>query len=222
MNDARESERKYNIIYADPPWKFDNEQDRNPARGGATYDKMPLEEICSMPVASIAAKHSALFLWVPRAKIVEGLTCMSSWGFNYVTTTFTWVKLNKCGFVVPSIDCDDPKGREGLFLGRGLYSGLGYWVNGNTEMVLFGKRGAPKRKCKKVKEVILAPVGRHSAKPPETRDRIVELMGELSRIELFARGEAAEGWDVWGKEAKDPVKHLFGYTAADDSDWKWW
>jgi N6-adenosine-specific RNA methylase IME4 len=55
-----------------------------------------------------------------------------------------------------------------------------------------------------VSQVILAPVGRHSAKPPEARERIVALMGCVPRVELFAR-EKAEGWSVWGNEVENDI-----------------
>lgn len=71
---------------------------------------------------------------------------------------------------------------------------------GNTEDCLLAVKGHPKRVARNVKQLVVAERTVHSRKPPEVRNRIVELMGDVPRIELFAR-EAPEGWDIWGKEA---------------------
>jgi N6-adenosine-specific RNA methylase IME4 len=78
-------------------------------------------------------------------------------------------------------------------------------VQGNAEICLLATKGHPHRVSKSVKQVVLAPRGRHSQKPEEVRDRIVELMGDIPRIELFARS-GAEGWDCWGNEAPENNK----------------
>lgn len=140
---------------------------------------MSLEEIEALPVQRLADKDCALFLWVTMPMLREGLEVIKAWGFNYKTCAFTWVKQN-------------PKG-------AGIYSGLGHWTNGNAELCLFAKRGAPKRVAKNVKQIILAPREQHSKKPDCARDRITQLLGDLPRIELFAR-QYADGWDCWGNE----------------------
>ena len=140
---------------------------------------MDLEDIKNLPISEICEKNCALFLWVTMPKLKEGLEVIEAWGFEYITCAFTWVKQN------PS--------------GNGIYSGLGHWTNGNAELCLFAKKGTPKRQAKNVKQIILRPRGRYSAKPPETRDRIINLLGDLPKIELFAR-EYSNGWDCWGNE----------------------
>lgn len=172
-------DKKYNIIYADPPWTYADMKGRDPKMGGISYPTMSLDEIKALPVADIADKDCALFMWATMPLLREGLEVIEAWGFKYTTCAFTWVKQN------PS--------------GEGIYSGLGHWTNGNAELCLFAKRGAPKRQEKNVKQILMAPRGRHSAKPAETRERITRLIGDLPRIELFAR-DAAEGWDNWGNE----------------------
>ena len=171
--------KKYKIIYADPPWSYANTKNNDPAMGGITYPTMSLEDICSMPIRQIADKDCALFLWATMPLLQEAFRRIQSWGFEYRTCAFTWVKLN-------------PKG-------KGIYSGLGHWTNGNAELCLFAKKGSPKRVQKNVKQIVMAPRGRHSAKPAEVRERIVNLVGDLPRLELFAR-ERCEGWDAWGNE----------------------
>lgn len=175
---------KYQIILADPPWTYANMKNKDPKMGGISYPTMSLAEIKALPVADLADKDCALFMWATMPLLREGLEVIEAWGFKYTTCAFTWVKQN------PS--------------GEGIYSGLGHWTNGNAELCLFAKRGAPKRVEKNVKQILIAPRGRHSAKPVETRERITRLLGDLPRIELFAR-EKPEGWDVWGNEVENDI-----------------
>jgi len=171
--------KKYQIIYCDPPWLYNDRKGCNPKLGGFKYPPMADEAICSLPVGKIVDEHCALALWSTMPKLPEAIKVIDAWGFKYITCLFNWVKLN-------------PKG-------SGIYSGLGHWVNGNAELCLFGKKGRPKRMVKNVKQIQMYPRGRHSAKPPQIRDEIVRLFGDVPRIELFAR-EKTPGWDVWGDE----------------------
>ena len=173
--------KKYKIIYADPPWTYKDMKSRDPKMGGITYPTMTLQEIKEMRtfIDEIADKDCALFMWATMPLLQEALDVIDVWGFKYVTCAFTWVKLN------PS--------------GKGIYSGLGHWTNGNAELCLFAKRGKPKRVAKNVKQIQMHPRGRHSVKPDAIRDEIVRLLGDIPRVELFARKLAA-GWDAWGNE----------------------
>ena len=173
---------KYSIIYADPPWAYDNPKDNDPKMGGITYDTMDVEALKQFPVAPLADKDCMLFMWATMPKLREALEVIEAWGFRYTTCAFCWVKQN------PNND--------------GIYSGLGHWTNGNAELCLLAKRGRPKRQAKNVKQIVVAHRGRHSAKPAEVRDRIVALMGDLPRIELFAR-QTADGWDAFGNEVQE-------------------
>lgn len=186
---------KYNTILCDPPWPYDNQQDHNPKRGGYTYPPMTLDEIKALPVKDIAAKNCALFLWATMPKLREALEVIKAWEFEYTTCAFVWVKLNPTAKWWERVEARV----KFTIISGGIYSGLGHWTNGNAELCLLAKRGAPKRVAKNVKQIVLAPRGRHSAKPPEVRDRIVRLVGDLPRIELFARDEAP-GWSAWGNE----------------------
>ena len=177
--DIYNTDKKYDVIYADPPWRYRDKKGNDPKMGGITYDTMSLEDIKALPISALAKKDSTLFLWVTMPMLKEGLEVIEAWGFKYDTCAFTWVKLN-------------PKG-------SGIYSGLGHWTNGNAELCLFAKRGRPKRVSKDVKQIVMSPRQRHSEKPAEVRDRIVRLIGDVPRIELFAR-QYADGWDCWGNE----------------------
>lgn len=179
--DIYNTEKKYDIIYADPPWAYHDTLGGNAKMGAMPYPTMTDEEICAMPIGNkIAKKDSILFMWATMPKLQEALDVIKAWGFKYKTCAFCWVKQN-------------PKS-------GGIYAGLGRWVQGNAELCLLATKGHPHRISKSVKQIVMAPRGRHSAKPSEVRDRIVQLMGEdMDRIELFAR-DYADGWDCWGNE----------------------
>jgi len=140
---------------------------------------MPLEKIKALRVKDVAADDCALFLWTTFPMLAEALEVIRAWGFKYKTNAFLWLKLTRTG--------------------KKFFFGLGRWTRGNAELCLLATKGRPKRISKGVFSVIQYPIARHSAKPPVIRDKIIELMGELPRIELFAR-EESEGWDVWGNE----------------------
>ena len=124
-----------------------------------------------------------LFMWATFPMLREALDVIEAWGFSYKTVAFNWVKQNRNG--------------------TGIFMGLGNWTRSNSEICLLATKGKPKRISGSVRSIVLSPLQQHSRKPAEIRDRIVELMGDLPRIELFAR-EAAPGWDVWGNEAPTP------------------
>jgi N6-adenosine-specific RNA methylase IME4 len=174
--------KQYNIIYADPPWRYE----RNKGQGVAEnhYPTMNLEDICALPVAEISAKDSVLFLWATWPMLKEAMQVISAWGFRYKTLAFLWLKLNK---VSPS-----------------WFFGMGYWTRSNSEICLLATKGHPKRLNKKIHQFIIAPIEEHSKKPDIVREKICELVGELPRIELFAR-QTAQGWEVWGNEVKSTL-----------------
>ena len=89
--------KQYKIIYADPPWTYNNMKDRNPKMGGITYKTMTLDEIISLPIKNICNKDCFLFLWVTMPKLKEGLSVIDGWCFKYITCAFNWVKLNPKG-----------------------------------------------------------------------------------------------------------------------------
>jgi N6-adenosine-specific RNA methylase IME4 len=182
------SDKKYQIIYADPPWEYADQKNNDPKMGGITYPIMKLQDIKNLPVQSISQNNCALALWVTMPLLKEGIEVVEAWGFKYVTCLFNWIKLN------PSDTSD-----RFCITESDIYSGMGHWVNGNAELCLFAKKGSPKRMVKNVKQIQMWPRGRHSAKPPQIRNEIVRLFGDLPRIELFAR-QKTDGWDVWGNE----------------------
>lgn len=142
---------------------------------------MTVEDICALPVEALAAENCALFLWATFPQLPEALRVINAWGFHYKSVGFVWLKLNRKS--------------------PGWFFGLGYWTRGNAELCLLATRGHPKRKSAGVHQFIISRVEAHSKKPDITRDKILELMGDLPRVELFAR-QSPEGWDVWGNEVE--------------------
>lgn len=138
-----------------------------------------MEELKALPVKELANDNCVLFLWATFPMLQEALDLIRAWGFTYRTQAFTWIKTIKNG--------DKP-----------VY-GLGNYTRSNAEICLLATRGKPKRANASVSSAILAPRECHSKKPDEVRRRIEQLMGNVPRIELFAR-QRAEGWDAWGNE----------------------
>ena len=170
--------KKYNIIYADPPWNFKVWSDKGAAKS-PKYDIMTIDDIKKLPIKDIADKNCILFIWVTYPLLKEGIETIESWNFNYKTCGFSWIKKNKKA--------------------DSLFWGLGYWTRANNEICLLATKGKPKRVSRGVHQVLMDKIREHSRKPDCVRDRIVELCGDLPRIELFAR-QRTKGWDVYGNE----------------------
>lgn len=167
--------KKYQIIYADPPWSYNDKGCQGTMANH--YKGMKIDDICNLPVDKITDDNCILFLWATYPMLKEGLRVIESWKFIYKSIAFQWVKMNK-------------KKKTPFY-------GLGRWTRGNTEPCLLATKGKPKRISASVFQLIFSPLRQHSQKPDETRDKIVQLVGDLPRIELFAR-EKTEGWDAIG------------------------
>lgn len=172
--------KKYSVIYADPPWAFRTYSKKGQGRSAEIhYPTMSIEEIKALPVGALAAKDCALFLWITFPCLFEALEVLESWGFSYKTVAFVWIKQNRKN--------------------DNLFTGMGYWTRANAEICILATKGHPKRVSASVHQVIISHIEEHSKKPQEARDRIVNLMGNVPKIELFARN-TTPGWDVWGNE----------------------
>lgn len=182
--DIYSTDKKYNIIYADPPWQFqvwspDTGLERSADKHYKTMKKNDIQNMRNV-IDRIAAKDCVLFLWVTAPCLQEGLELIKAWGFTYKTIGFTWIKQNKKN--------------------NSLFWGMGYYTRANAELCLLATRGKPlKRVNRGVHSVVLSKIREHSRKPDEVRERIVELFGDIPRIELFAR-QQTPGWDCWGDE----------------------
>lgn len=185
---------KFQIIYVDPPWSYNDKKCEGAAE--KQYNCISLSDLCSLPVKEIAAKDCVLFMWATYPKIEDALSLIRAWGFEYKSITFQWIKQNRSG--------------------KGFFFGLGRWTRGNTECCLIAVKGKPKRISNKVSQLVFSPLQRHSQKPTIVREKIVELIGNLPRIELFARVKA-EGWDsigneIDGKDIKQSLEEIINGT----------
>jgi N6-adenosine-specific RNA methylase IME4 len=173
------SDKKYQIIYADPPWGFNfaNRKGLSQTAKNSLYETMTDDDICNLEIKDIANDNSILFLWIMNSKLPLALKCISNWGFEYKTVAFTWVKTTKNTY----------------------HFGGGNWTRSNPELCLLAKRGNIKRVNASIRNLTISPLREHSRKPDIIRENIVKLVGDLPRIELFARTQI-DGWDTWGDQ----------------------
>ena len=166
----------YSVCLADPPWNYRDSAKAGNRGAESHYDVMSDEDIANLNVESIMAEDAVLFLWATKPKIDVAMWVLRRWGFIYKTFAFDWIKLSKNG---------RPK------------FGMGNWTRANAEHVLLGVRGKPKRASAAVSSVVMTIPGKHSEKPEEVRQAIDKLMGDVPKIELFARTKVP-GWDHLG------------------------
>jgi len=186
--------KKYQIVYADPPWDYGNRMfssNKNDSQRAITraYETMKVEDITKLPIKNIINNDSVCFMWTTDAYIPCAIEIMTAWGFKYKTIAFTWIKKEKSG-------------KQVCYMGQ--------WTMKGCEIVLLGTRGRMTQylKSRKVRQLQSAIRDRkkHSQKPQIIRDKIVEMFGDkLAKIELFAR-EKYEGWDVWGNEVESNIE----------------
>lgn len=190
----------FQTILADPPWRFTNRTGKVAPehRRLDRYSTMELEEICSLPVAGIAAKNAHLYLWVPNALLPDGLKVMESWGFRYVSN-IVWAKRRKDG---------GPDGR-----------GVGFYFRNVTELLLFGVKGSMRTLAPARSQVNMIETRKreHSRKPDEQYP-LIEACSPGPYLEMFAR-YPQPGWIVWGDESHDDIaprgKVHKGYTGGE-------
>ena len=184
-------DKKYSVIYADPPWSYYNDRSARPdcttVRGmrRPPYSVMGSREIMKLPVGGIAEDDSILFIWTTDYHLEKCIGVIQAWGFSYKTVGFVWSKKTK-------------KNKQVCFMGA-------YTMKSGTELCLLATKGKNAHKLVRkhnVKSYLEGPRREHSKKPDEVRDRIVDLVGDVPRIELFAR-ERFDGWDAWGDEVTD-------------------
>jgi N6-adenosine-specific RNA methylase IME4/ParB-like chromosome segregation protein Spo0J len=169
------SDRRYSVIYADPPWHFAvyNEESGIERAAGNHYPTMRLGDICALPVGSLATDAAVLFIWTTAPHLRESFDVLAAWGFAY-KTNIVWAK-DKIG--------------------------LGYFVRNQHELLIVAARGdmpCP-LPANRPSSVISAPRREHSRKPDEAYELIERMYPELPKIELFARS-TRKGWAAWGNE----------------------
>jgi N6-adenosine-specific RNA methylase IME4 len=198
-----EAGKRYEVIYADPPWSYDNKKTGGTMGSGASakYELMTNEDIMNMPIHDIIEKNAVLFLWVTVPLLPEGMAVLTSWGFKY-KTMITWRKI--------------------------MSLGMGYWFRGQCEHLLLGVRGKVKPFRQQVAnfyssdefdidECYQSKAGKHSQKPQYFRE-LIEKATSVSfehpkKLELFARSrdglfrnDEYIGWDVYGNQVDNTIK----------------
>lgn len=175
--------KKYKTIYADPPWQFQNRTGKVAPEHKRLnrYETMNLADIKRLPVGSLAAEKSHLYLWVPNALLPEGLEVMKAWGFDY-KTNIIWEKVRKDG---------QPDGR-----------GVGFYFRNVTEILLFGIKGDKNRTLDPARSQVnlVRSIKREHSRKPDEIIPIIERCSSGPYLELFARG-CRSGWDTWGDQA---------------------
>lgn len=173
--------KKYRLIYADPPWNYNDKAKAGNRGASSKYDCMDIDKICNLPVESISDDSSLLVMWHVPTMPEEALRVCRSWGFRFVTMKgLTYAKRAKNG---------------------NWKLGMGHYTRANTEDALIGIRGKTRDivKDKGVIQIIEEDYHRHSQKPEQAYEKLEKLCGDVSRIELFARKKRV-GWDSWGNE----------------------
>lgn len=217
---------KYSLIYADPAWSYDNKGSR--AAADNHYKTLSLTELKRLPVWELAADDCVLAMWWVPPMPLEAIELAQAWGFTVKNMClFTWAKLNERALenldralaghhenigALDSLDFLD-------LLNEQTRMGLGNYTRGNAESVLVAVRGRGlERMAGNVKQMIYAPLGAHSAKPSEVRQRLDQLYGDVPRVELFSR-YAAPGWHHWGNECGSDAVQLVPGKVLTPDDW---
>jgi len=173
--DIFKTDKKFQIIYADPAWSYWDGGEKNQS---LHYQTMSIDDIKRLPVHRITDDNCILFLWVTFPILKESLNVIEEWGFKYSTAGFVWVKKNKV--------------TDSYFFGNGS------WTRANAELCLIATKGSITRMDASISQVLDDNIGEHSEKPERVRGLITRLVGELPRIELFSRNQKEDGWFNWG------------------------
>ena len=169
---------KFNILYVDPPWQY--EQKRLSGAAEKHYRTLSDEELYHLPIQDIAADNSILFLWITYPKLKEALKAIENWGFFYKTVGFVWLKQNR-------------KAPTWFF-------GLGFWTRGNTEICLLAIKGKPKRMSARVSQLVVSPVEAHSRKPDIVREKLWSWQGIYREQSCLPENSPLDGF-VWGMKS---------------------
>lgn len=188
---------KYKLIYADPPWSYKDKCHSGQRGAGYKYSTMSLLDLKALPVGDLADQDCLLAMWWVAPMPQEAIDLVKAWGFSLKTMKgFTWHKTSKHGK---------------------QFWGMGNYTRANSEDCLFAIKGKPKRVSAAVSQLIVAPFTRHSEKPNEARLRLERLIGDVPRIELFARS-VASGWDAWGNEVDCSIEMPIGGSYGNQVD----
>lgn len=176
-------DKKYEIIYADPPWDYKGQKQHAGAgkkdTGGAAshYPTIKLSDLKNLDVRSLAAENCLLFMWATSPHLDQAIELGKAWGFRWATVAFVWDKQK---------------------------TNPGFYTLSQTELCLVFKHGKipQPRGARNIRQLVSVPRGEHSSKPSQIREAIDAMFPSQTKIELFARGsEGSKLWDFWGLEA---------------------
>lgn len=207
---------KYKLIYADPPWQYNNTISNGAAENH--YGTMTITDLKRLPVWDLTDENAVLAMWYTGTHGEEAIQLAEAWGFKVRTMKgFTWVKLNQLAeqHINKAIEAGEVQDFYSFLelLNKQTRMNGGNYTRANTEDLLIAVRGAGvERLCASVKQVIYSPLGEHSSKPWEARNKLEQLYGDVSRIELFAR-ERSPGWHVWGNQIDCDIELTPGRAA---------
>lgn len=190
-----EPKKKYSIILSDPPWQFRNKKTGGSMTSGAAskYLTTGIDGLKKIPVKDMTTDDAILFMWWVGAMPQEAIDLVHAWGFTIKNMNgFVWNKLTQT---------NKP------------HFGMGFYTRAGSESVIIATKGKFKPVSRSIRAVFNAEsqiqfeakVMKHSKKPVQVRDLIVDLCGDLPRLEMFAR-ESAPDWDVFGNEAPDSIE----------------
>lgn len=192
----------YGLIYADPPWAYRDKANAGKRGACHKYGVLSMNEIAQLDVQSIAAPDCVLAMWWVPPQPAEALALVEAWGFRLITMKgIEWIKTTKRGkFHFGMGHWTRANAESVLLAGRGAAMAAVDDLGLESESLLLAKRGKPRAVSHSVHQLVFAERGAHSAKPPEVADRLVELVGPVKRIELFARMRRDASWDYWGDQ----------------------
>lgn len=189
--------KHYGLILADPPWRFKTyappKLDQGSRAAERHYPTMSIEDIMAMDIRSIAGRNCYLMLWCSWPFLLQGLAVMKAWGFTYSSDFKVWMKLKESFSPTRTFISTEATYSD-------LHWGPGYTTRKNTEFILLGRRGSPKRLVRNEHEVMISPVREHSRKPDETI-AACERYASGPYLELFARTERPN-WDAYGDQVE--------------------
>lgn len=183
--------KKYNVVYADPAWSYNQKNVGRGNKSGASdiYSVMTLNDIQELPVKDIIQDDAVLFMWSTVPLMTEAMSVIPEWGFKY-KTMIIWEK-------------------TGLL-------GMGNWVRVQEEILLIAVRGKVKPFAHQEKNIYRHPICEHSAKPHFFRELVSKLAAksfdDVVKLEMFARSRKGmfsdyeyDGWDVWGNQVNNSI-----------------
>lgn len=206
---ARLANNSMNIIYADPPWSYKQNIKAGALKrknGTFIYPSMGINDLCGLgpEIQRVSKKDSALFLWATMPLLAEALQLIKAWGYTYKTCFVNWVKTTKdgskpsfgVGYYTRSnaemcliavkgkiasykrlLPGEEPRGASSM-------SSIVHEETADTSvnfLTLLEDSDTP---------VVMTPRREHSRKPDIVRLMITRLLGDLPRVELFARETA--------------------------------